>query len=110
MLYREGFLLLEASISLIIVLIFSSLLYTWHTGLIKNYLENQRSLQALYKARSALEKCKVGHCIKKDQLWHIAIVRKAVPAVPTVVALTVNVSFTSDPHNPLITLKTIIPL
>lgn len=110
MLYRDGFLLLEASISLIIVLIFSSLLYTWHTGLIKNYLENQRSLQALYKARSTIEKCKLGHSIEKDQLWHIAIVRQALPAVPTVAALTVSVSHSSDPNNPLITLKTIVPL
>ena len=103
----HGFLLLEAGISLIIVLIFSSLVFTWHTNLIRNYQANLQSIQALYAAHSTLEKIRASLPISKDLSWHTRIEKRPIPQLPSIAILEVSVAPKKAPTKPLIILRTI---
>ncbi len=104
----RGYLLLEAAISLIVLLLMSMVLFSWHSQLVKSYQKNNDTIYALYTARSIIEQLKAGHTPKlTSDHFHITLTKKPLPDIPTLSTVTVRVYQKQHPQIPLITLISI---
>ncbi len=99
--HRRGFLLIEASISILLAGLFSILLYSWHSQLLTRQQHLCTNVQALCIARTALEKAKQGRSLKQINGFSVSLSRKEL--LPTYTYLTVIVS---QEKNLLVTLST----
>lgn len=71
----QGFLLLEAASALGILVVVSTLIFSWQAHLIQSYQKTSQNMQALCVARTLVEQIKAGNppCYALD-LWQVDIV------------------------------------
>ncbi len=109
----QGFLLLEAAVSLMMVVLLSTLLFSWHAHLMHGYQTTSQVIQALYTARSLVEQIKAAKTpLYNKKLWQVAIVTQNDPILSIMYA-TVSVSPKNHKLKKLftpITLKTVYKL